>query len=101
MRSKPWDEFAHPDAPHLDFVITVCDNAAGEICPVWPGQPITAHWGIPDPAVIVGNDEAKRRAFIDAMNQLQRRISMFVSLPFAKLDDMKLQQAVREIGKTI
>jgi protein-tyrosine-phosphatase len=101
LRSKPWDEFAHPDAPHLDFVITVCDNAAGEICPVWPGQPITAHWGIPDPAVIVGNDEAKRRAFIDAMNQLQRRISMFVSLPFAKLDDMKLQQAVREIGKTI
>ena len=101
LRSKPWDEFAHPDAPHLDFVITVCDNVAGEICPVWPGQPITAHWGIPDPAVIVGNDEAKRRAFIDAMNQLQRRISMFVSLPFAKLDDMKLQQAVREIGKTI
>ena len=100
LRSKSWDEFAQPDAPPLDFVITVCDNAAGEVCPVWPGQPITAHWGIPDPAAVEGSDEVKRHAFVDAMNQLQRRVCMFVSLPFAKLDGMKLQQAVREIGKT-
>ncbi len=100
LRSKPWDEFAQPDAPRLDFVITVCDNAAGEVCPAWPGQPITAHWGIPDPAAVAGSDEQKRHAFVEAMNQLQRRISMFVSLPFAKLDGMKLQHAVREIGKT-
>ncbi|MHB1144175.1 MAG: arsenate reductase ArsC [Thiobacillus sp.] len=100
LRSKSWDEFARPNAPQLDFVITVCDNAAGEVCPVWPGQPMTAHWGIPDPAAVEGCDDAKRRAFLDAMNQLQRRICMFVSLPFATLDSMKLQQAVREIGKT-
>ncbi len=100
LRSKSWDEFAQPAAPRLDFVITVCDNAAGEICPVWPGQPITAHWGIPDPAAAAGSDEQKRHAFVDAMNQLQRRICMFVSLPFATLDGMKLQHAVREIGKT-
>ena len=100
LRSKPWDEFAQVDAPRLDFVITVCDKAAGEVCPVWPGQPMTAHWGIPDPAAVEGSDEVKRHAFVDAMNQMQRRICMFVSLPFASLDRMKLQQAVREIGKT-
>ncbi|NDP47765.1 MAG: arsenate reductase ArsC [Sulfuriferula multivorans] len=100
LRSKLWDEFARPDAPRLDFVITVCDNAAGEVCPVWPGQPMTAHWGIPDPAAVEGSDDVKRHAFVAAMNQLQRRICMFVSLPFATLDSMKLQQAVREIGKT-
>jgi arsenate reductase len=100
LRSKSWDEFAQADAPHLDFVITVCDNAAGEVCPVWPGQPMTAHWGIPDPAAVEGSDEVKRRAFADAMNQMQRRVSMFVSLPFKTLDGMKLQQAVRDIGKT-
>ncbi len=100
LRSKPWDEFARPDAPQLDFVITVCDKAAGEVCPVWPGQPMTAHWGIPDPVAVEGSDEAKRHAFVDAMNQMQRRICSFVSLPFDKLDRMKLQQAVREIGKT-
>ena len=100
LRSKSWDEYAQPGAPRLDFVITVCDNAAGEVCPVWPGQPITAHWGIPDPAAVEGSDEQKRHAFVDAMNRLQRRICMFVSLPFATLDSMKLQQAVREIGKT-
>jgi arsenate reductase len=99
LRSKPWDEFAQPSSPNLDFVITVCDKAAGEVCPVWPGQPMTAHWGIPDPAAVEGSDDAKRRAFLDAMNQMQRRISMFVNLPFASLDGMKLQQAVREIGK--
>jgi len=100
LRSKPWDEFAQPGSPNLDFVITVCDKAAGEVCPVWPGQPMTAHWGIPDPAAVEGSDDAKRRAFVDAMNQMQRRISMFVNLPFASLDSMKLQQAVRDIGKT-
>jgi len=100
LRSKSWDEYAQPAAPRLDFVITVCDNAAGEVCPVWPGQPMTAHWGIPDPAAVEGSDDIKRHAFVEAMNQLQRRICMFVSLPFATLDSMKLQQAVREIGKT-
>jgi protein-tyrosine-phosphatase len=100
LRSKSWDEFAQPDAPHFDFVITVCDNAAGEVCPVWPGQPMTAHWGIPDPAAVEGSDEAKRHAFVEAMSQLQRRLSAFVSLPFHTLDGMRLQQAVREIGKT-
>ncbi len=99
LRSKPWDEFARPDSPPLDFVITVCDKAAGEVCPVWPGQPMTAHWGIPDPAAVEGSDDARRRAFLDAMNQMQRRISMFVSLPFNSLDGLKLQQAVRDIGK--
>lgn len=100
LRSKPWDEFAQADAPRLDFVITVCDKAAGEVCPAWPGQPMTAHWGIPDPAAVEGSDEVKRHAFAEAMNQLQRRVCMLISLPFDKLDRMKLQQAVREIGKT-
>ncbi len=101
LRSKGWDEFAQPAAPRLDFVITVCDKAAGEICPVWPGQPVSAHWGIPDPVVAEGSDDAKRHAFVDAMNQMQRRIFMFVSLPFDKLDRIKLQQAVREIGTAV
>lgn len=100
LRSKSWDEFAQPGSPQFDFVITVCDNAAGEVCPVWSGQPMTAHWGIPDPAAVEGSDEVKRRAFSAAMNQMQRRISMFVNLPFQTLDGMKLQKAVREIGKT-
>ena len=100
LRSKPWDEFAQPDSPQLDFVITVCDKAAGEVCPVWPGQPMSAHWGIPDPVAAEGSDEQKRHAFVDAMNQMQRRVSMFVSLPFATLDRIKLQQAVQLIGKT-
>lgn len=100
LRSKSWGEFAQADAPHLDFVITVCDNAAGEVCPVWPGQPITAHWGIPDPAAVDGSDDHKRRAFVLAMEQLQRRISIFVNLPFATLDKMKLEAAVRDIGQS-
>ena len=100
LRSKAWDEFAQADSPPLDFVITVCDKAAGEVCPVWPGQPMSAHWGIPDPVAAEGSDDAKRHAFIDAMNQMQRRVSMFVSLPFATLDRIKLQQAVQLIGKT-
>lgn len=99
LRCKSWAEFTQPDSPRLDFVITVCDNAAGEACPVWPGQPITAHWGVPDPAAVEGSDEAKRQAFVKAMNQLQRRIGMFTSLPFLTLDRMKLEQRVREIGQ--
>jgi protein-tyrosine-phosphatase len=100
LRSKSWDAFAHPDAPHFDFIITVCDDAAGEVCPVWPGQPMTAHWGIPDPVAVSGSDDRKRHAFVEAMSQLQRRISMLVNLPFATLDQMKIHQAVRDIGTT-
>ncbi|WP_296754794.1 arsenate reductase ArsC [Thiobacillus sp.] len=100
LRSKSWDEFAQPGAPRLDFVFTVCDKAAGEVCPVWPGQPMTAHWGVPDPVAVEGTDDQKRHAVVDAMNQLQRRISMFVCLPFATLDRIKLQQAVQLIGET-
>ena len=100
LRSKPWDEFAQPDSPQLDFVITVCDKTAVEVCLAWPGQPISAHWGIPDPVAAEGSDDQKRHAFVDAMNQMQRRVSMFVSLPFATLDTIKLQQAVQLIGKT-
>jgi len=99
LRSKSWGEFAEPNAPRLDFVITVCDSAAGEVCPVWPGQPITAHWGIPDPAAAEGTDDQKRHAFVETAGQLQHRISAFISLPFHTLDSMKLQQAVRDIGK--
>jgi protein-tyrosine-phosphatase len=98
LRSKAWDEFAQPGAPQFDFIFTVCDKAAGEVCPVWPGHPITAHWGVPDPVAVEGSDDAKHHAMVDAMNALQRRICMFVSLPFAKLDRMKLQQAVNDIG---
>lgn len=100
LRSKGWDEFAQAGAPRLDFVFTVCDKAAGEVCPVWPGQPMTAHWGVPDPVAVEGSDDVKRHAFVDAMSQLQRRICMFISLPFDKLDRMKLKQAVDAIGKT-
>ena len=100
LRSKSWDEFAQADAPRLDFVFTVCDKAAGEACPVWPGQPVTAHWGIPDPVSAEGTDDQKRHAVVEAMNQLQRRISMFVCLPFATLDKVRLQQAVERIGKS-
>jgi arsenate reductase len=99
LRSKSWDEFAATGAPQLDFVFTVCDNAAGEVCPVWPGQPMTAHWGIEDPAAVEGSDEQKRKAFLQAYVQLNRRIGQFVSLPIAKLDRMTLQARVLEIGK--
>lgn len=100
LRSKSWDEFATADAPVMDFVFTVCDNAAGEVCPYWPGQPITAHWGVPDPAAVEGSDEDKQKAFFLAFNQLQNRINLFASLPMAKLDRMKLQEAVSQIGKS-
>ena len=99
LRSKNWDEFARPDSPQLDFVFTVCDRAAGEICPIWPGQPMTAHWGIEDPAPIAGSDETKRRAFALAFAQLSRRISIFISLPLAKLDAMSLKHKLDDIGR--
>ncbi len=99
MRSKSWDEFAKPDSPHLDFVFTVCDNAAGEVCPVWPGQPMTAHWGIPDPAAVEGTDEEKRKAMSQVSTMLTRRISIFASLPLAKLDPISLKNELEGIGK--
>jgi len=98
FRSKPWDEFAVPGAPTLDFVITVCDNAAGEVCPVWPGQPITAHWGIPDPAAAMGTEAEIAVAFREAARLLRNRIELLLALPLAKLDRLSLQAHVREIG---
>ena len=101
LRSKSWDEFARPGAPALDFVFTVCDNAAGEVCPVWPGQPMTAHWGIPDPAAVEGTEEERRRAFAEALRQLTNRIRVFTSLPIEKLDRIALQRRVDEIGRDL
>ena len=98
LRSKNWDEFSAPHAPALDFVFTVCDKAAGEICPVWPGQPMTAHWGIEDPAVVEGSEDDKRQAFAKAFTQLNRRISIFLSLPFSKIDVMSLKKELDTIG---
>jgi len=98
LRSKNWDEFALPGAPRLDFVFTVCDNAAGEICPVWPGQPMTAHWGIPDPAAVEGCDDAKRTAFAEASRTLLNRIRVFASLPLDKLDRLSLQRTLDQVG---
>lgn len=100
LRSKSWDEFAAPGAPPLDFVFTVCDNAAGEVCPLWPGQPMTAHWGIADPAAVQGTDADKRKAFDEAFRVLERRISLFVSLPIRSLDQLALARKVTEIGKS-
>jgi arsenate reductase len=99
LYSKNWDEFAKADAPIMDFVITVCDNAAGEVCPVWPGQPMTAHWGVEDPSQFQGTDEAKRREFVRVANVLKRRIELFASLPLEKLDRLSLQRQVKDIGK--
>jgi arsenate reductase (thioredoxin) len=98
LRSKSWDEFATSDAPPMHFVFTVCDSAANEVCPVWPGQPISAHWGLEDPAAVEGSDEDKRRAFLATMTQLQRRIEILVNLPLASLDRLSLQAKLREIG---
>ena len=98
LRSKGWDEFARADAPPLDFVFTVCDQAAGEVCPIWPGQPMTAHWGIEDPAAVQGSDEEKRKAFFRAYNQLQNRLTIFVSLPLDELDRLALKRKLDEIG---
>ncbi len=98
LRSKSWNEFAVPGAPEFDFIFTVCDNAAGEVCPFWPGKPATAHWGIPDPAHIEG-DDARRAAFKKAAEQLARRIQLFMALPFEKLDKMVLKEKLSEIGR--
>ena len=100
LRSKPWDEFAAPGAPRLDFVFTVCDNAAGEVCPYWPGQPITAHWGVPDPAAVEGSETQKWTAFRNALKALENRIKNFTSLPIASLDRMTLKGRLDEIGNT-
>lgn len=98
-RSKNWEEFASPDAPQMDFVFTVCDNAANEVCPIWPGQPMSAHWGIPDPAAVVGTDAEIHLAFADAYRQLNSRISIFTSLPLQSLDRLSLQKRLDDIGK--
>ena len=100
FRSKSWDEYADAGAPVMDFVFTVCDQAAGEVCPVWPGQPITAHWGVEDPAAVEGTDEAKREAFHRVAMVLKRRIELFLALPIKKLERMALQKELREIGRT-
>lgn len=99
LRSKSWDEFARPDAPAMDFVFTVCDNAANEVCPVWPGQPITAHWGVPDPAAVSGTEQERDRAFSQAFSTLERRITLMLSLPFASLDAMALKTRLDDIGE--
>jgi arsenate reductase len=98
LRSKSWTEFAQPGAPKLDFVFTVCDDAAGEVCPVWPGQPVTAHWGIPDPAAVTGTPVEIAQAFNEAYRMLLRRIELFISLPIATLDRLTLESRVRDIG---
>jgi arsenate reductase len=99
LRSKSWTEFAAPDAPVMDFVFTVCDNAAGEACPVWPGQPMTAHWGIEDPAAVTGTDIEKEAAFVAAFRHLKNRISLFASLPLSSIDKISLGTRLREIGR--
>jgi arsenate reductase (thioredoxin) len=100
LRSKPWDEFAVPGAPKLDFVFTVCDNAAQEVCPIWPGQPMTAHWGLPDPARAEGNDAERQLVFADTLRMLSNRIGIFVALPLGKLSKLSLQKQLDYIGKT-
>ena len=99
LRSKSWDEFAQPGAPELDFIITVCDNAAGEVCPVWPGHPVTAHWGLPDPAAVEGTQAERLLAFRETVRALENRIKPLVSLPIASLDRLKLQDQVRRLGQ--
>jgi arsenate reductase len=99
LRSKSWDEFAAPGAPQLDFVVTVCDKAAGEMCPLWPGQPVTAHWGFPDPAAVEGSDEEKRAAFKQALHQIRNRVQLFLSLPLESLDRLAIENKLRAIGQ--
>lgn len=99
LRSKGWEEFAQPGAPALDFVFTVCDNAAKEVCPIWPGQPLTAHWGVPDPAAVAGSPDQIARAFRDAFIMLERRISLFTCLPFKSLDSLALKKEIDRIGR--
>lgn len=98
FRSKSWEEFARPDAPALHFVFTVCDQAAGEVCPVWPGQPMTANWGMPDPAAVEGDEAAREKAFLYTLLTTKRRIQLMLSLPLASLDRMAIQKAIRDIG---
>jgi protein-tyrosine-phosphatase len=99
LRSKSWEEFAGPEAPKLDFVFTVCDNAAAEVCPIWPGQPMTAHWGVPDPAAVEGTPAEIGAAFADTYRMLNSRISLFMNLPLAALDELSLQRRLDEIGR--
>jgi arsenate reductase len=98
LRSKSWNEFANPGAPQLDFILTVCDQAAGEACPFWPGHPVTAHWGMPDPAAVRGSDDAVRKSFLDTLVALRRRIELFAGLPFQELDQLAMKQRISEIG---
>ena len=100
LRSKSWDEFAVPEAPVMDFILTVCDNAAGEVCPIWPGQPISAHWGFEDPAAVEGSDATKRQAFSQIFMQIAKRVQLFVSLPIATLDTIAIKREMQAIGKT-
>jgi arsenate reductase len=99
LRSKSWNDFAQPGAPQMDFVVTVCDNAAGEMCPLWPGHPVTAHWGFPDPAAVEGSDEVKRAAFALAMRQIRKRVQLFISQPLETLDRMAIEDRMRDLGK--
>jgi arsenate reductase len=99
LRSKSWDEFALPDVPQMDFVVTVCDNAAGEVCPIWPGQPVTAHWGFADPAAVEGSDDEKRATFAQTLRQMRNRVQLFMSLPLETLDRMAIESRMRAIGK--
>jgi len=99
LRSKSWDEFAQPGAPHMDFIITVCDNAAGEVCPVWPGHPLSAHWGFEDPAAVDGSDEEKRRAFNKVFHQIKERVRALVDLPLDKLESVQIKHELDTIGK--
>ena len=100
LRSKNWDEFARPGAPEMHFIFTVCDSAAGETCPIWPGHPVTAPWGVADPAAVQGSDEEKRRAFLDAFRLLSNRIRLFINLPFERLERRALKQKLDQIGRT-
>ena len=99
LRSKSWDEFALPDAPHMDLIITVCDNAAGEVCPYWPGQPATAHWGYPDPSAVAGDDDARRDAFRQTLHQMGRRLELLLSLPPSALDKVRLQDTAMSLAE--
>ena len=101
LRSKSWDEFALPDAPKMDFIITVCDNAAGEVCPIWPGQPISAHWGFEDPAAAQGTDDEKRRVFEKVCRQIMSRVHVFLGLPLAMLEKNAIQHQIKAIGETL
>lgn len=99
LRSKTWDEFAKPDAPHMDLIITVCDNAAGEVCPIWPGHPATAHWGYADPSDVIGTREEKQTAFYKTMLAIRHRLELFINLPPAAIDKLSIQQSARDLAK--